>query len=52
MEQKNTTDKNEDLGIVSVNRRIGTPGQTAVKLVFLVVVESVLVIGLLMGMNT
>ena len=51
MEQKETTDKNEDLGIVSVNKRTGTAGQWAGKLVFLVVVGSVMVIGLLMGMN-
>jgi type IV secretion system protein VirB10 len=51
MEQKNTTDEHDDLGIVSVNKRTGTPGQTAGKLVFLVVVGSVMVIGLLMGMN-
>jgi len=51
MEQKATTEEHEDLGIVSVNKRTGTPGQTAGKLVFLVVVGSVLVIGLLMGMN-
>ena len=51
MEQKKTTDQNEDLGIVSVNKRTGTPGQWAGKLVFLVVVGSVMVIGLLMGMN-
>ena len=51
MEQKETTDENDELGIVSVNKRAGTPGQTAGKLVFLVVVGSVMVIGLLMGMN-
>ena len=51
MEQKKTTDEKDELGIVSVNKRSGTPGQMAGKLVFLVVVGSVLVIGLLMGMN-
>ena len=51
MEQKKTTDENDELGIVSVNRRTGTPGQAVGKLAFLVVVGSVLVIGLLMGMN-
>ena len=51
MEQKKTTDENDELGIVSVNQRTGTPGQMAEKLLFLVVVGSVLVIGLLMGMN-
>ena len=51
MEQKKTTDEKDELGIVSVNKRTGTPGQAAGKLVFLVVVGSVLVIGLLMGMN-
>ena len=52
MEQKKTTtDEKDELGIVSVNTRTGTPGNTAGKLVFLVVVGSVLVIGLLMGMN-
>jgi type IV secretion system protein VirB10 len=51
MEQKQTTDGNDELGIVSVNKRTGTAGQTAGKLVFLVVVGSVMVIGLLMGMN-
>ncbi len=51
MEQKNTTDEHDDLGIVSVNKRTGTPGQMAGKLAFLVVVGSVMVIGLLMGMN-
>jgi len=52
MEQKKTTtDEKDELGIVSVNTRTGTPGQTAGKLVFLVVVGSVMVIGLLMGMN-
>ena len=52
MEQKKTTDENDELGIVSVNKRSGTPGQMAGKLLFLVVVGSVLVIGLLMAMNT
>ncbi len=52
MEQKQTTDEKDELGIVSVNKRTGTPGQWAGKLVFLVVVGSVLVIGLLMAMNT
>jgi type IV secretion system protein VirB10 len=53
MEQnKETTDENDELGIVSVNKRAGTPGQMAGKLVFLVVVGSVMVIGLLMAMNT
>ena len=51
MEQKKTTDEHEDLGIVSVNTRTSTAGQTAGKLVFLVVVGSVMVIGLLMAMN-
>ena len=52
MEQKKTTsDENDELGIVSVNKRTGTPGNTVGKLIFLVVVGSVLVIGLLMGMN-
>ena len=51
MEQKKTTEANDELGIVSVNQKAGTPGQMAGKLVFLVVVGSVLVIGLLMGMN-
>ena len=51
MQQNKTTDEKEDLGIVSVNKRTGTAGQRAGKLVFLVVVGSVLVIGLLMGMN-
>ena len=52
MEQKTTTtDEKDELGIVSVNKRSGTPGQMAGKLVFLVVVGSVLVIGLLMAMN-
>ena len=51
MEQKQTTEGNDELGIVSVNKRAGTAGQTAGKLVFLVVVGSVMVIGLLMGMN-
>ena len=52
MEQKQTTDEKDDLGIVSVNTRAGGPGQMAGKLVFLVVVGSVLVIGLLMAMNS
>ena len=51
MEQKQTTDGNDELGIVSVNKRTGTAGQTAGKLVFLVVVGSVMVIGLLMALN-
>ena len=51
MEQKETTDEKDELGIVSVNKRTGTPGQMAGKLVFLVVVGSVMVIGLLMAMN-
>ena len=52
MEQKKTTtDEKDELGIVSVNKRTGTPGNTVGKLVFLVVVGSVMVIGLLMGMN-
>ena len=51
MEQKQTTDEKDELGIVSVNKRTGTPGQWAGKLVFLVVVGSVMVIGLLMAMN-
>ena len=51
MEQKQTTDGNDELGIVSVNKRTGTAGQTTGKLAFLVVVGSVMVIGLLMGMN-
>ena len=51
MEQKTTTDEKDELGIVSVNKRTGTPGQTVGKLAFLVVVGSVMVIGLLMGMN-
>jgi type IV secretion system protein VirB10 len=51
MEQKKTTDEKDELGIVSVNTRTGAVGNTAGKLVFLVVVGSVMVIGLLMGMN-
>lgn len=51
MEQKPMTDENDELGIVSVNKRTGTPGQTAGKLLFLVMVGSVMVIGLLMAMN-
>ena len=51
MEQKSTIEEHDELGIVSVNKRSGTPGQIAGKLVFLVVVGSVMVIGLLMGMN-
>ena len=52
MEQKKkTTDENDELGIVSVNKRTGTPGQTAGKLLFVVVVGSVMVIGLLMALN-
>ena len=51
MEQKSTIEGHDELGIVSVNKRTGTPGQTAGKLVFLVVVGSVMVIGLLVGMN-
>ena len=51
MEEKKTTDEKDDLGIVSVNKRTGAVGNTAGKLVFLVVVGSVLVIGLLMAMN-
>ena len=51
MEQKTTTDEKDELGIVSVNKRTSTPGNTVGKLIFLVVVGSVMVIGLLMGMN-
>ena len=51
MEQKPMTEVHDELGIVSVNKQIGTPGQTVGKLVFLVVIGSVMVIGLLMGMN-
>ena len=51
MEEKTMTEGKEELGIVSVNNRSGAAGHTAGKIVFVVILGSVVLIGLLMGMN-
>jgi type IV secretion system protein VirB10 len=51
MEEKTTAEPKEELGIVSVNTRSGKAGNTFGKVAFVVVVGSVIVIGLLMGVN-